>query len=138
MLLKQISIFLENSVGRIEEVTRVLAEADINLRAISIADTRDFGILRIIVDKHEDALKTLENSGFAIRLTDVAAVEIPDSPGSLQFVLELFQKSKINIEYLYAFLQNKPGRAAVIFKLEDMARGQQVIEENNLSLIQKI
>ena len=138
MLFKQISIFLENSTGRIEEVTSVLAKAKINLRAISIADTRDFGILRVIVDKNDEALKALGDAGFAFKLSDVAAVEVGDTPGSLLKVLELFREKQINIEYMYAFLAGKPGIAAVIFKLDDMQRGQKVIEENNLSMIDKI
>ena len=135
MEIKQISVFLENNAGRLGEVTRVLAQAGINLRAISIADTHDFGILRLIVDNCDGALKALKDSGFTTRLTDVVAMEIEDTPGSLANVMELFQQSKVNIEYLYASLEGKSGKAVVIFKLGDHQRGLQILRENGLSMI---
>ena len=134
MEIKQISVFLENNAGRLGEVTRVLAEAGINIRAISIADTADFGILRLIVNKWEEALKALNNGGFTTRVTEVVAVEIEDDPGSLARVMELFQKTMVNIEYLYASLSGKSGKAVVIFKLEDYEKGIQIIKENGLTI----
>jgi len=101
MQIQQISIFLENNAGRIAEVTRVIAKAGVNIRAISIADTADFGILRIIADKPDVALAAVANAGFTARVTDVLAVEIPDEPGSLAKVMELFKDTGVNIEYLY-------------------------------------
>ena len=136
MQIKQISVFLENNAGRLGEVTRVLAQAEINLRAISIADTADFGILRLIVDKCDEAVIALKNSGYTTRLSDVAAVEIEDQPGSLARVMELFQKSKVNIEYLYASLEGKSGKAVVIFKLEDHQKGLEILKENGLSMVE--
>ena len=136
MEIKQISVFLENNAGRLGEVTKVLANAGINLRAISIADTADFGILRLIVDKYEDALKVLKDAGFTTRESHVAAVEIEDVPGSLARVMELFQKTRVNIEYLYASLEGKAGKAVVIFKLEDHQKGLQILKENGLSMIE--
>ena len=136
MQIKQISVFLENNAGRLGEVTRVLAEAGINLRAISIADTADFGILRLIVDKCDEALNALKNSGYTTRVSDVAAVEIEDKPGSLAKVMELFQKSRVNIEYLYASLEGSAGKAVVIFKLEDHQMGLKILKENGLSMIE--
>jgi hypothetical protein len=135
MEIKQISVFLENTAGRLGEVTRVLAQAEINIRAISIADTSDFGILRLIVHDCGKALAALKNSGYTTRVSDVVAVEIDDRPGSLAEVMELFQKSKVNIEYLYASLEGKSGKAVVIFKLEDHQKGLDIIRENKLSLI---
>ncbi|MDR0557738.1 MAG: ACT domain-containing protein [Treponema sp.] len=134
MELKQITVFLENKAGRLGEVTRVLAEAGVNMRAISIADTADFGILRIIVDQHENALQALSESGFTTRITTIAAVEIEDRPGGLAHVMELFQKSQVNIEYLYASLENKAGKAVVIFKLADHEKGLQILKDNGLSM----
>ena len=134
MGIKQISVFLENTTGRICEVTRTLAQADINLRAISIADTADFGILRLIVDKTEKAIDILSSAGFTTRQTTVAAVEIEDVPGSLASLMELFQKSGINIEYLYASLEGNQGKAVVIFKLEDHERGEAVLEKSGLKM----
>jgi hypothetical protein len=135
MAIKQISVFLENNAGRLGEVTKTLASAGINIRAISIADTADFGILRLIVNKVDAAVTALNQAGFTTRLTDVAAVEIEDTPGSLARIMELFQKGKVNIEYLYASLEGKTGKAVVIFKLEDHEKGIQIIKENGLSTV---
>jgi hypothetical protein len=137
MGIKQISVFLENNAGRLGDVTQTLAGADINIRAISIADTADFGILRIIVDKCDDALRALNAAGFTTRVSDVAAVEIEDSPGSLARVMELFQQSQANIEYLYASLEGKPGKAVVIFKLADHDKGLAIIRDNGLSMVER-
>ena len=136
MEIKQISVFLENNAGRLGEVTRVLAEAGINIRAISIADTADFGILRLIVNKWEDALKALNAANFTTRVSDVVAVEIEDTPGSLAKVMDLFGKTMVNIEYLYASLEGKTGKAVVIFKLADHQKALQIIKENNLTLVE--
>ncbi|MDR0569049.1 MAG: amino acid-binding protein [Spirochaetaceae bacterium] len=135
MQIQQISVFLENNAGRLGEVTRVIAGAGINMRAISVADTADFGILRLIVDDTPRAVQALTAAGFTVKETAVAAVEIEDVPGSLARVMEVFQKSKVNIEYLYASLQNKADKAVVIFKLADHAKGLQIIAENGLSTI---
>ncbi|MDR2144421.1 MAG: ACT domain-containing protein [Treponema sp.] len=135
MEIKQISVFLENNAGRLGEVTRVLADAGVNLRAISIADTADFGILRLIVNDQDKAVKALTGAGFTTRITNVAAIEIEDKPGSLAGVMELFQKSNVNIEYLYASLEGNVGKAVVIFKLEDHEKGLALITENGLSMV---
>jgi hypothetical protein len=135
MEIKQISVFLENNAGRLGEVTKILALAGINLRAISIADTADFGILRLIVDDHQKALLALQEAGFTTRITNVAAVEIEDRPGSLAKVMELFQKSQVNIEYLYASLEGKEGKAVVIFKLQEHDRGLKIVQESGLSMV---
>ena len=137
MEMKQISVFLENTSGRLSEVTRTLAKAEVNLRAISIADTADFGILRLIVDKTEEAVNALNNAGYTTRLTDVAAIEIDDVPGSLAKLLELFQKSQVNIEYLYASLQKTSGKAVVIFKLGDYEKGFKILKDNGLTIVEK-
>jgi hypothetical protein len=129
MGIKQISVFLENTTGRLGDVTKTLANAGINLRAISIADTADFGILRLIVDKTEKAVDALTSAGFTTKQTDVVAVEIEDVPGSLAKLMELFQQSQVNIEYLYASLEGQAGKAVVIFKLKDHEKGQQILSD---------
>jgi hypothetical protein len=136
MGIKQISVFLENNAGRLGEVTGVLAKAGINIRAISIADTADFGILRLIVNRSDDGVNALNKAGFTTRVSDVVAVEIEDSPGSLAKVMELFRKTNVNIEYLYASLEGKAGKAVVVFKLEDHQKGLQIIKENGLATIE--
>lgn len=137
MRIKQISVFLENTAGRLAEVTRVLAQANINIRAISIADTADFGILRLIVDKSEEAAQLLSKAGFTARLTDVLAVEIPDVPGSLARVMEIFRENKVNIEYLYASLEGETGKAVVIFKVEDIEHGLAIVQQHGLAVVEK-
>ncbi|MDR0400946.1 MAG: ACT domain-containing protein [Treponema sp.] len=136
MGIKQISVFLENNAGRLADVTGTLADAGINIRAISIADTADFGILRLIVDRCDDALQALNRGGFTTRISDVAVVEIEDSPGSLARIMEFFRKSQINIEYLYSSLEGKVGKAVVIFKLADHNKGLAIIKENGLSTVE--
>ena len=133
MKIQQISIFLENAAGRLAEVTRVLKDGGINLRALMIADTADFGILRIIVDSVPKAMEILEREKFTTKTTDVLAVTVPDSVGSLAGVLELFEKNNINIEYLYAALDKAGETAVIIFKVEDVEKGLSVVEQNGLS-----
>ena len=134
MGIKQISVFLENTTGRLSEVTKTLAGAGVNLRAISIADTADFGILRLIADKTDKAVDVLNAAGFTTRQTDVVAVEIEDVPGSLAKLMELFQQSQVNIEYLYASLEGKGGKAVVVFKLEDHEKGRKILSDNGLKM----
>ena len=134
MGIKQISVFLENTTGRLSEVTKTLADAGINLRAIIIADTADFGILRLIADKTDEAVAALNNAGFTTRQTDVVAVEVEDVPGSLAKLMDVFQQSQVNIEYLYASLEGQVGKAVVIFKLKDHEKGQKILIEKNFKL----
>jgi hypothetical protein len=137
MGIKQISVFLENNSGRIAEVTKCLAGAKINLRAISIADTADFGILRIIVDKQAEAVKTLNAAGFTTRETDVLAVEISDTPGALADVIDVFRETRVNIEYLYASLEGAQGKAVVIFKLNDPETGLKIVKDHGIKLLEQ-
>jgi hypothetical protein len=135
MPIKQISVFLENNAGRLGEVTKTLAGAGVNIRAISIADTADFGILRLIVNNHDASVKALVDAGFTTRVTDVAAVEVEDTPGSLAKVMELFQQVNVNIEYLYASLEGTAGKAVIIFKLEDHEQGLTIIRDHGITMI---
>ena len=137
MKIKQISIFLENTAGRIADVTKVLKDNSINLRAIMIADTADFGILRIITDDSDKALSVLKEAKFTTKTTDVLAISISDKVGALHDVMALFQNNGINIEYLYASLEKTGDTAIIIFKVEDPEKGLKVIEENGLSTVGK-
>ena len=132
MKIKQISIFLENTAGRIADVTKVLKDNSINLRAIMIADTADFGILRIITDDSEKALSVLKEAKFTTKTTDVLAISISDKVGALHDVMALFQNNGINIEYLYASLEKTGDTAIIIFKVEDPEKGLEVIKANGL------
>ena len=132
MTIDQISVFLENKSGRLADVTSVLAENDINLRAMTIADTADFGILRIVVNNPDKAARILEENGFTIRITKVLGIEIDDKPGGLHRIMKLFKENGLNIEYLYASLENKNKKAVVIFKVEDVELGLKIIAGNSL------
>ena len=132
MTINQISVFLENKSGRLADVTKVLADGDINLRAMTIADTADFGILRVVVNNPDKAAQLLEEHGFTIRITKVLGIEIDDKPGGLHKIMELFKENGLNIEYLYASLENKNHKAVVIFKVEDVNLGLKIIEGNSL------
>jgi hypothetical protein len=136
MRIQQISVFLENKTGRLAEVTRLIAEAGVNIRALSIADTAEFGILRLIVDKPAEAGEALAKSGFTTRMTDVLAIEIPDKPGSLAKVMEIFKDTGVNIEYLYASLEKDCSTAVVIFKVEDLDLGLKIAAEHKLLTVE--
>ncbi len=133
MKIRQISIFLENSSGRLAEVTRVLKDGGVNLRAIMIADTADFGILRVIADDPEKAERILAAANFTTKATEVLAVTISDKVGSLAEVLHIFEENGINIEYLYAALDKVGETAVVIFKVEDLEKGLAVVEAHGLN-----
>jgi hypothetical protein len=133
MVIKQISIFLENVSGRLAEVTKILAKEGINLRAMTIADTADFGILRLVADNPDTALKALTAGGFTAKVTDVLAVEVADKPGGLAEVMEIFQQNRVNIEYLYVSLERNKDKAVVIFKVSDLAHGKRIVEDHGLN-----
>jgi hypothetical protein len=132
---KQISIFLENKSGRLAQVTKVLAENDINLRALSLADTADFGILRIIVNDADKAVKILKESGYTFGETDVVAVEVPDKPGGLAFILSALWNSGLGVEYMYAFVKSSGDNAVMIFRFEDADKAIEVLKRNNLRML---
>lgn len=135
MKIKQISIFLENKSGRLARVTRVLGEKKINIRALSIADTTDFGILRLIVNDPDTAFKSLKEAGFSVNVTDVIAVEITDSPGGLADPLEYLRDAGINIEYLYAFLTRASQAALVVFRVEQIDEAVKVLQAKGITIL---
>lgn len=134
---KQLSVFLENKAGRLSSVTRALGEAGINIRALSIADTSDFGILRIIVNDPERAYKILKEAGFTVSETEVIAVRVQDSPGGLASVLEQMSEANLNIEYLYAFLGTSEDDALVIFKVEDIKKARIAFTEKGIKFLEE-
>lgn len=135
MKVRQISIFLENKFGRLAQVTRVLGENGINIRALSIADTTDFGILRLIVNEPEKAYEVLKESGFTVSTTDVIAVEVADNPGGLAAALEVLEKAGINIEYLYAFVQKASSAALVVFRVEQVEEAIKVLQQSGIHIL---
>ncbi len=119
MSLKQISVFLENKPGMLKQMTGILAAHEIDMRALSLAETKDFGIARIIVDDAYNAVNVLKDSGFVARLTSVLAVAIPDEPGGLDHLLTHFADAGVNIEYMYAFMGVGSEKAIMIFRVAD-------------------
>lgn len=134
MTIDQISVFVENKTGKLAEITGILGEAGVDLRAMSIADTTDFGILRLIVDKPEVALTVLKNAECIVSVNQVVAVSIDDTPGSLARVLKLLLDEGISIEYLYAFITRKKENAYVILRMEDNDRAIEILTANNVKL----
>ncbi|MFW6235843.1 MAG: ACT domain-containing protein, partial [Desulfovibrionales bacterium] len=135
MKVEQISIFLENRAGRLSEVTRVLAEGGINIRALSLADTSDFGILRLIVTDHERAKQILKENGFTVGRTNVVAVEVQDQPGGLHNILHLLSSKGVNVEYMYAFVQQCGKNAVLIFRFDKTDQAIEILTENSLKIV---
>lgn len=122
MTIKQISVFLENKPGRLADFTDVISKGGINLRALSLAEAEDFGIVRVIVDDVYNATSVLKNAGYVFSITDVVAVEIPDTPGGLNSVLHAFGDNGVNLEYMYAFAGNKAGVANMVFRVKNVEK----------------
>ena len=135
MLVKQISVFVENTTGRLAKLMRVLADNQIDIIANSIADTTDFGILRCIVDQPEKAAEVLKANNFTASTTDVLAVELEDRPGGLQKVLEYLSEENVGVEYVYSFIHSRQNTALVLFKLDDPARGIEVLHKKGVNML---
>ncbi len=132
MFIKQISIFVENKPGRLSAVTNILKENNIDIRALSIADTRDFGILRLIVNDPQKACEALKDADCTVTLTDVMAVAVDDTPGGLAKIMELLYAGHISVEYMYAFISKTDKEAFVILRVEDNDTAEKIFAENNV------
>ena len=132
---EQISIFLENKSGRLAEVTRILADAEINIRALALAETTDFGVLRLIVNDNDKARQTLKDKGFTVKKTKVVAVKVPDRPGGLAGILELLGQGAINIEYMYAFVQQSGSDAIMIFRFDDPDEAKRLLQAKGVAVV---
>ena len=135
MKLEQISIFLENRSGRLAEITGILAQAGVNIRALSLADTADFGILRLVVNAPDTAVQVLKTSGFTLAMTEVVALELPDRPGGLAGILRILHAAGINVEYMYAFVQKMEDNAIVIFRFDDPDKATQALVEAGVRVL---
>ena len=135
MRVEQIAVFLENKSGRLAEITSILADNNINIRALSVADTADFGILRLIVDNVEKAKSILQDGGFTVGKTDVLAVEVADKTGGLAKVLKCLHSAEINVEYMYAFVNKTGENAVLIFRFEKMDEAIEVLLKDEFTLI---
>ncbi len=136
MSVKQISIFVENKEGRIKKAIDTLAKENINIRALSIADTTKYGILRLIVSDNEKAIKALEKDGFIVKENEVILLEVPDEPNGLNSTLAIFDEKGINLEYLYAFVSSKSDAAIVVMRLENMEKAITTLNENNVKILE--
>ena len=135
MVVKQISIFIENKEGRIKKAINTLALENINIRALSIADTTKYGILRLIVSDNEKAIEALEKDGFIVKENEVIILAVPDEPNGLNSTLAIFDEKDINLEYLYAFVSNKTDEAIVVMRLENMEKAIDALNENNIKIL---
>jgi len=135
MYVKQISVFIENQPGKLVGFTELLAREGINLIALSIADTTNFGILRCIVYDYEHAAKVVNDAGYTARVTDVLAVSVPDKPGGMARAIRILTDAGISIEYLYSFVRNVTDNALLIFRVEELERAVNVLTDNGVTLL---
>jgi len=135
MKVEQISVFLENRAGRLSEVTQTLSKAGINIRALSLADTSDFGILRLIVSDNEKAKSALKEQGFTVGRTTVVPVEVQDSPGGLHSILDILSGNGINVEYMYAFVQQSGKNAVLIFRFDRTDQAIETLQAHGVTVL---
>ena len=135
MAVKQVSVFVENKEGRIKKAIDTLAQENINIRALSIADTTKYGILRLIVSDNEKAIAALEKDGFIVKENEVIILAVPDEPNGLNSTLAVFDEKGINLEYLYAFVSSKTDEAIVVMRLENMEKAVAALNESNVKIL---
>ena len=136
MSIKQISVFLENKPGKLQEMTSVLAAKQVDMRALSLAETKDFGIARLVVDDVFEAVNVLKEADFVASLTSVLAVAVPDEPGGLDKLLQIFSEAQVNLEYMYAFIGGKnDGKACMIFRVADTKAAEGKLAGKGLKIL---
>jgi hypothetical protein len=137
MIIKQLSIFLENRSGRINEVTSLLGDENINIRALCLADSSDFGVMRLIVDDLDKAIACLKNNGISIGLTSVIAVEVPDSPGGLAEVMRKVDNSGLDVKYMYSIPEKKHNNAIMIMRFEDAEDAAEKLKAEGVNILKQ-
>lgn len=135
MKITQISVFLENKAGRLFDATQLMAENGINIRALTIAESEDFGVLRMVVDKPADTIALLKANAFVATMTEIIAVEVPDVPGGLCKVLNVLQDGGINVEYMYGFVEKTQDKALMVFRFDDIDGAIDVLEKGNIGIL---
>ncbi len=135
MKIKQLSIFLQNRMGSLSKPLEVLSNANVNIRAMCMADTSEFGILRLVVDNPEKGKEVLEENNFLVKITDIIGVEMNDTPGGLTTVLKIIKDNEIDLEYLYAFSHEKEGKAILLLHAEDIDKLASVMQENDITVV---
>ena len=136
MAVKQVSIFVENKEGRIKKAINTLGQENINIRALSIADTTKYGILRLIVSDNKKAIDALERDGFIVKENEVIILAVPDEPNGLNSTLAVFDEKGINLEYLYAFVSSKTDEAIVVMRLENMEKAIDALKDSNVKILE--
>ena len=135
MKIKQLSIFLQNKMGSLAKPLEVLTVADLNIRAMCMADTSEFGILRLVVDDPEKGKKALEQNNFLVKMTEIIGVEMNDTPGGLTSVLKTIRDNNIDLEYLYAFTHDKADKAILLLHADDIDKLIEVLQNNNITIV---
>ena len=138
MKIHQLSVFLENKPGQLRAACAEAAGAGINIVTLSLADTEQFGILRLIVQDWQKAKTVLEKAGFVVKVTEVLAIEVSDEPGGLAKILEIVDHAGLNIEYMYAFTERRQGRAALVFRFENPDAAQQVLKATGINVLRDV
>lgn len=135
MKIKQLSIFLQNRMGSLSKPLEVLSDANVNIRAMCMADTSEFGILRLVVDNPQKGKEALEKNNFLVKITDIIGVEMNDSPGGLTSILKIIKASEIDLEYLYAFTHDKKGKAILLLHADKLDELVSALKENDISIV---
>ena len=135
--MKQLSVFLENEPGRLLKMTEILGKNKINIRAIAIAETEKYGVVRMVVNNETLAEKVLKEAGLVCQGTEVIAVEIPDIPGGLAGILKGFEKADANIEYMYGFMEHETDKAIMIFRFKDTDKARKILEASGVAIYEK-
>ncbi|HNX81175.1 MAG TPA: ACT domain-containing protein [Candidatus Omnitrophota bacterium] len=135
MKINQISIFVENRKGRLYQVCKLLGDNAINIRALNVAETQDFGVLRMVVDKPQEALNLLKENGFTASFSEIVAVEVEDKPGGLANILKVLNDSNVNIEYMYAFVEKKLDKALLVFRFENIDKALETLTKAKVKIV---
>ena len=133
MIIKQLSVFLENRSGRLTEVTEILSKNQINISALSIAETADYGVLRMVVDNPDKAVRSLKENDLAVHITDVIAIVTPDTPGALHLVIKYLSEGNINVSYMYGY--SKEGKASIIMKVNNPEKAIEILQNKKVELL---
>jgi hypothetical protein len=135
MKLNQLSVFLENKPGALSTPCRLLADAGINIQTFALADTQQFGILRLVVHEWQKAKELLEKNGYVVKLTEVVAIEVPDMPGGLAALLEIVERARVNVEYVYAFTAKQEGKGLMLFRFNNPDAAIRALQADKVNIV---
>lgn len=135
MPIKQLSLFVENQPGSLSKVCQVLKENRINISTLSLADTREYGILRLLIQEHDRARVVLEKAGYVVKVTDVLALTVPDHPGGLADTLAILDKHALSVEYMYAFTYGRSNKAIIVFRFENPEKAVELLKNEPIELV---